>query len=170
MSDIKVKTSKENRFGKTIHISGVAVTFDSNGIAEVKEEDVSSVLGGGVELVDKSAKFSSKEEKDLIEKQEGLLAKAKAEAEKIIEDAKEKAKEIIEEAQKQAKIILIENKVDEKAELEASLQSKSLEDIKKMCEESHIPAAALKKFKTEEDKPALIEFTMNAVFGSKENA
>ena len=163
MGLIKVKTSKENRWGKMLNISGVDITFNAEGIGEVDEKQVSRVLNSTIELVDKNIKVESNEERELIENQSLLLDGARKEAQKIIEDAKKQASHIVEDAKKQAGITLKEEKVDEKQELRLSLEQLTVKEIKAKLIESHVPESEFKNIMKKDD---LIEFTINTAFST----
>ena len=158
---VKIQTSKENRFGKTLHISGVQITFDKEGFAEVAEKDVSSVLNSTIELVDKTIKFASKEEQKLVAKQSDLLDKAKSEAEKIIKKAEVEAEKIIADAKLLAREINHENQGDEKTELRSSLEAATIKEIKDKLISSHIPEDSFKNIVKKDD---LIDFALKAAF------
>ena len=98
---VKIKTEKESLFGQRIKVRNEFINVDKQGYAEVEESLVANCLLLGYTLVDKNAKFQSKEEQSHAAKASEIIEAANKQAEAIIEAAHLKADEILNGARKE---------------------------------------------------------------------
>ena len=126
---IKLTTSLKHRFNKQILLGNKNVFVDSEGGIEIEENLVTVALESGFELVDKNAKFTSKEEAAKVEEVQNILNSAKETAKEIIAEAEREAVKIVAEAQKRAESIIIENNVEEQEEFQKKLNARSIKDL-----------------------------------------
>ena len=157
---VEVFTDKKHRFGKTLVIGKVSVQVDEKGHAMVPKDLISQALINGFELVDKSIKYETEEEKKHVEEVNDILNSAKAQAGEIIAQAKKQAEEIIAQAKAEAGKITAEEQVDEKAEKEKELNTKKVEELKALCLDAGIPEESWKNLK----KADLVNLLMKFIF------
>lgn len=157
---VEVFTDKKHRFGKALVIGKVSVQVDEKGHAMVPKDLISQALINGFELVDKSIKYETEEERKHVEEVNDILSSAKAQAEEIIAQAKKQAEEIIAQAKAEAGKITAEEQVDEKAEKEKELNTKKVEELKALCHDAGIPEESWKNLK----KADLVNLLMKFIF------
>jgi len=160
MATIKLVTKKENRFNKEMNVSGVEVTVNSKGVAEVEEKDVFRLLTASFELVDPKQKFQSEDQAKLAVDIETALTTAKAEAVKIISDAKAEAVKIISDAKAEAELALMDSKTREREELRTKLENLTEDQLKEQLATSKVDQKNYKDL----DKAGLIDLTLKLAF------
>jgi len=133
---IKLITDKKHRFGKYILIKNKNMFVSPNGEIEVEENLVTYALEAGFELVDKDAKFISREEEVKIKEVNDILSSAKQNAEEIIKEAHREADKIIMEAKKAANIIIEDSGIEEKQEFESKLKDRKVEELREVLASS----------------------------------
>lgn len=160
MNQIEIFTTQKHRFGKTLNVSGIILTLDGKGHANVPEDKVAKLLASGFELVDKDAKFTSQEEMDKAEEVNQIIQSAKAQAKAIIAEAEKKAAKIISEAEKKAGEVEESANVPEKEAKLAELKAMSNDELKSLLAEAGVPEAEYSKLK----KADLVDKIMSIIF------
>ena len=163
MDTVKIVTDKKHRFNRSIIIKGHQVVVDSTGHAEVPEEVVTAALISGFELVDKSAKFTTDEERQHAEEVTAILNSAHEQAKEIIAQAEKQAKEIIAQAHAEAEAFRQENKIEERLVKKEELQKMKVDDLKALCADAGINKESYDGLKKDE----LVEFILSYVFDEK---
>ena len=163
MNTVKIVTNKKHRFNESIIIKGHQVVVDGTGHAEVPEDIVTAALISGFELVDKSVKFTTDEERQHVEEVEGILQSAHDQAKEIIANAEKEAAAIIERAKAEAEAIRRDNKIDERIAKKEELQKMKVDELKALCSDAGINKESYEGLKKDE----LIEFILSYVFDDK---
>lgn len=163
MNTVKIVTDKKHRFNRSIIIKGHQVVVDGTGHAEVPEEIVTAALISGFELVDKSVKFTTDEERQHAEEVEATLLSAREQAKEIIAAAEREATAIIERAKAEVAAIRKDNQVDERIAKKEELQRMKVDELKALCADAGINKESYEGFKKDE----LIEFILSYVFDDK---
>lgn len=163
MSTVKIVTDKKHRFNRSIIIKGHQVVVDGTGHAEVPEEIVTAALISGFELVDKSVKFTTDEERQHAEEVESILQSAREQAKEIIATAEKEATAIIEQAKAEAAAIRKDNQIDERIAKKEELQRMKVDELKALCADAGINKESYEGLKKDE----LIEFILSYVFDEK---
>lgn len=163
MNTVKIVTDKKHRFNRSIVIKGHQVVIDGTGHAEVPEEIVTAALISGFELVDKTAKFTTDEERQHAEEVSAILQSAHEQAAEIIAKAEKEAEAIVAKAYAEAEAVRRDNKVDERIAKKEELQKMKVDDLKALCADAGISKESYEGLKKDE----LVEFILSYVFDEK---
>lgn len=147
MSTVKIKTSLEHRYNKSINLLGNVISFNEEGATEISKELFLEVkeIDLSLSLLDKSSDTSTKQ-KEVNNEQINVIVEENKELQKI-------------EETKQEEILVSKEEIKEEIKESVDFSSLSVKELKEIAKEANLPETEYDKL----SKPKLVEYLSSKI-------